>query len=121
MPEQRRALRLIAASGNGFAILPTSFCSRVPSPTRLSPLRPNPAFLFRILHRGEIPLPAFISPLPTLPLKSAALARWPLAISVRTALPQQRQRHVPHDLHRLRRDLVDRILERVMIARRDEP
>src|ERR1039458_2011583 len=63
MPEQRRELRLNAASGNGFAILPTQFCSRDPSPTRLSPLLPNPAFLFCILHRGEIPHPAFISPL----------------------------------------------------------
>src|ERR1019366_8123060 len=52
-----------AASGNGFAILPTQFCSRDPSPTRLSPLLPNPAFLFCILHRGELPHPAFISPL----------------------------------------------------------
>src|ERR1035437_4630191 len=69
---------LNAASGNGFAILPTQFCSRDPSPTRLSPLLPNPAFLFCILHRGEIPYPAFISPLPTLPLKDAGFARWPL-------------------------------------------
>src|ERR1035437_5956475 len=63
MPEQRRELRLNAASGNGFAILPTRFCSRDPSPTRLSLLLPNPAFLFCILHRGELPHPAFISPL----------------------------------------------------------
>src|ERR1019366_1397847 len=52
-----------AGYGNGFAILPTQFCSRDPSPTRLSPLLPNPAFLFCILHRGERPHPAFISPL----------------------------------------------------------
>src|ERR1035437_7318646 len=51
-----------AASGNGFAILPTQFCSRDPSPTRLSPLLPNPAFLFCILHRADLPHPAFISP-----------------------------------------------------------
>jgi len=43
-----------------------------------SPLLRHSAFLFCILHRGEIPYPAFISPLPTLPLKGAAFARWPL-------------------------------------------
>jgi len=31
-----------------------------------------------MLHRGELPHPAFISPLPTLPLKGAGFARWPL-------------------------------------------
>src|ERR1035437_2447055 len=43
-----------------------------------SPLLRHSAFLFCILHRREIPYPAFISPLPTLPLKGAAFARWPL-------------------------------------------
>src|ERR1022692_566582 len=45
---------------------------------QLSPLLRHSAFLFCILHRGEIPHPAFISPLPTLPLKGAGFARWPL-------------------------------------------
>ena len=40
---------------------------------------PHSAFLFCILHRCELPYPAFISP-PTLPLKGAGFARWPLAL-----------------------------------------
>src|ERR1035437_797110 len=52
----------------------------LPGPISNSPLPlvPNPAFLFCILHRGELPYPAFISPLPPLPLKGAGFARWPL-------------------------------------------
>ena len=41
---------------------------------------PHSAILFCILHRSEIPYPAFISPLPTLPLKGAGFARWPQAL-----------------------------------------
>src|ERR1035437_4817242 len=52
--------------------------SRFRMPHATSALASTPAFLFCILHRGEIPYPAFISPLPTLPLKGAGFARWPL-------------------------------------------